>query len=376
MEETVEEPYQQSTLFETIRVKIFRLPPSLEYWFEDHPKITKNIKWQYSFEDNLYEIPETAKRSWTDWSDTEKNDLQQAFNHLWKWHKSAGTIPPSKVDLPYPPTNLQSTKNNNGAPWTAVENSYAWNLFIQNIALQLVLEIGNLLPWSIRKYNDEQLQVLFDSAAIMSRRADGSYIIGSASPCFKQYINRKSNLGASLIAPPTFAYEFLVNSGLIGATKLATIGNLLQWISNNLLPSIGGSTYLNMEKHWQYRGLPPISRMIEGSTNPSVVSETTQHWTPDSHGTTGFIRNVLRVVNIPVHISTICDLSQACFLTENLYLDNGDNLYNTDFISTEFPASDLLIDHNTYVSWFGTETINREEGCENLGRQVKELSGY
>ena len=67
--------------------------------------------------------------------------------------------------------------------------------------------------------------------------------------------------------------------------------------------------------------------------------------------------------------------SQACFITEGLYLDHGGNPYNGTFKGTGQPAPALLIDHATYLSWFGTGTDYRSEGCDKIGHQVDVLAG-
>ena len=62
-------------------------------------------------------------------------------------------------------------------------------------------------------------------------------------------------------------------------------------------------------------------------------------------------------------------------MTENLYLDHGDDPYNLDFKSTGLPAVDLLIDEATYESWFGTDPDNHDTNCSYVGNQVKVLKG-
>jgi hypothetical protein len=165
----------------------------------------------------------------------------------------------------------------------------------------------------------------------------------------------------------------LVNSSLLAATRHEIIANLLQWISDNLVHFYGYKNYGNMESHWQYRGIQPITRVIEGTT--STVTDTFEHWTAGCHGTTGFIRNVLRAANIPVQIVRICDHGLTYFITEGLYLDHGDNPYNTTFKDSGLPASDLLIDEATYTSWFGNNMENHDNNCDYIGHQVDVLAG-
>jgi hypothetical protein len=277
--------------------------------------------------------------------------------------------------LPYPPVNQANTSSGVGSPYTQVLPAYARDLFIRWIGLQLAVEIGGRVPWSVTSYNAEQLQVLFDSAAIMTRIPTGNFTIATGSAAHPNYVQRNDNLGESMIAPPWFTFAFLKNGSIVGGTRLVSIGALLQWCSANLAHFYGAFTYQETENHWQYRGNPPITSIINGTTNPTLTSSQFAHWTAGCHGTTGFIRNVLRAINIPVHISIVCGHSQSVFITENLYLDHGDDPYNQTFKATGLPASQLLIDQATYVSWFGSSTDNRSQGCNYIGHQVTVLAG-
>ncbi len=349
-------------------------PPLVRCWLRQNPDIAAAIRWQFRFQTTAYDVPESAKRPYDDWSKLEQGELQSAFDDAWQWMAAqSGVWDPAGEGLAYPPANINNTTNDAAAPWTRVDESWARDLFVRWLAFQLVIEIGGHVPWSLGGSPSEELQVLFDSASIMSRPASTGFTIATGSPGHGNYVKRKDNLGTSLIAPPWSTYAFLANEGLIGANRLDTIGRLLQWVSDNCAHYFGHFNYGETDNHWQFRGNPPITRIIEGTTNPAPGTGF-NHWTAGCHGTTGFLRNVLRAVNIPMQISTVCGHSQAVFLTENLYLDHGDNPYNLDFKATTLPASSLLIDHATYTAWFGTATDNRAVGCDKIGEQVNLLS--
>ncbi len=352
------------------------LPPSLGCWLTSHPTVAASIKWQYQFETSAYDVPETAKKAWASWSTAERQALVQAFEDAWNWwYGQADPANNLQEAIAYPPVNVNDTSNDNGSPWVAVATAYAWDLYLRWVALNLVAELGHHFSWSVLTYDASQLQALFDSAAIMSRRPDGTYNVGSGDPGHPNYVKRKDNLGGSLIAPPRSTYAFLVKNGLIGATRLETIGTVLQWVSDNLVHFYGAANYGNMDAHWQYRGIPPITRVIEGTT--ATVTNEFRHWTAGCHGTTGFLRSVLRAANIPVQIVRICSHSLAYFMTDGRYLDHGDDPYNSTFKGTGLPASALLIDEATYVSWFGADPDNHDTAtCPgNIGHQVNVLAG-
>ena len=349
--------------------------PDLAQWLNAHTRIAASIKWQYTWiSTGSYHVSEDAKKAWPEWTPEEKLSLSTAFEEAWNWfYNQADPVNNLNETLVYPPVNIhENVDTDTSNAYTSVSKEYAWELYVRWIALNLMVEIGNILPWSILDYDEVELQVLFDSSAIMRYRPLDDYTICTAVPGHANFIYREDNLGSSLIAPPRYTYAFLAKNNIIGSNRYETIANLLQWVSENLVHFYWSLTNSNAEDHWQYRGIPPITRIIEGTTIISLNSS--GHWTAGCHGTAGFLRNVLRAVNIPVHIIRVCGHSQAHFLTENLYLDHGDNPYNGTFKDSGLPASDLLIDETTYTSWFGTYTENHNNNCTYIGNQVNVLA--
>ncbi len=348
----------------------------LNFWLLTNLAVANSIKWQTVFQVNAYDVPETAKLPWPQWTPSMKDDLGAAFEQSWSWLHQPTPFQNLNETLQYPPLNISSgVANNNGTPYVSVNEAYAWDLFVRWVAWCLVVELDQWVPWSVTSYTNEQRQVLFDSAAMMSRDGGGVQGLGSGSPGHPNYVKRKDNLGGALIAPPRYTAAFLELSSLRSATRLQTISNLLQWARNNLAHFYGAASYGNMEEHWQYRGLPPIRATIQGTTYSALGQF--HHWTAGCHGTTGFLRNVLRAVNIPVQIARVCGHSQAYFMTEGRYLDHGDNPYNLDFKATNLPASALLIDQATYTQWFGANPDNHDDpaACPFIGHQVQVLKG-
>jgi hypothetical protein len=352
-----------------------RLTPDIAAWIDAHPAVADAIKWQTTFQTSAYSVPEAARSPWSAWPPWRRQALVDAFKEAWSWyHRKRKPLDNLQEAIVYPPVNLSETlADDNLSPMVVVDEAWAWEIYRRWVALHLVVELANLVPWSVLGYDATKLQVLFDSAARMSRRPGGDYVVGAANPEHPNFILRKDNRGGSLLAPPRYTYAFLAKNRLVGATTLATIGNLLQWARDNLVHFFGAATYSTMEKHWQYRGLPPITRIIEGTVYPDAIGFA--HWTAGCHGTGGFLRNVLAAVNIPVHLVIVCGHCVVHFLTEDRYLDHGDNPYNLKFKGTGLPASALLIDGATYTAWFGPNPNNHNNNCQNIGHQVDVLSG-
>ena len=100
------------------------LPESISCWLERHPDIANSIKWQTVFDTSAYDVPETAKVSWSRWTSRQQADLSDAFDAAWKWMASqSGTVSAAGERLAYRPANLYDTSNDSGSPWTAVHSS-------------------------------------------------------------------------------------------------------------------------------------------------------------------------------------------------------------------------------------------------------------
>jgi hypothetical protein len=114
--------------------------------------------------------------------------------------------------------------------------------------------------------------------------------------------------------------------------------------------------------------------------NPNVYPgfPNPEHWTRGCWGTSGFLKEVLRAVNIPVDYVGVpnpaCSHATPHFLSEGLYLSHGDDPYisywregNTSVVP---PMEDFLIDQTTYSSWFEGDP---NQACNNIGRRPIEL---
>jgi hypothetical protein len=159
---------------------------------------------------------------------------------------------------------------------------------------------------------------------------------------------------------------------------------MLDWCRWNLSHYLGSFTPQNAEYHWQYRGKAPVRRIIEGTLllDPQYAAgfPTPKHWTPGCWGTSGFLRSLLRVVNIPV-IPKVCGCGHIVpyFVGAGRYLSHGDDPYNA-LAKANFPADLLLLDEGTFANWFPFDPndpqnpADQATACQNVGRRVIDLA--
>jgi hypothetical protein len=162
---------------------------------------------------------------------------------------------------------------------------------------------------------------------------------------------------------------------MIGPTRPTTIAGLLDWCRSNLRHFIGGWDTKNVYDQWQYRGLPPVVKMIQGTKPLSAPpGSDIPHITGGCWGTTGFLRAVLRSVNVPVELVTHCGHAQPHFIEDGLYLTHGDDPYNALTRSVPpMPISEILVNQVQFDSWFGPAVPSATQ-CSNVGRRNTDLS--
>src|SRR5258705_9964928 len=237
--------------------KIHGKAPSISCWMYWNSNVADCVKWQFQAIGNSYDVDDSNKLPYKNWSGQQKTDLQKAFDGAWAWYSMPSPFINLQETLLYPPVNIhESVANDNSDPYTVVSDTWTWDLYTRYIAHQLMVEIKGLVPWSVTNYDSTALHALFNSTSICSRRPTDAtqFIIGAGAPWNANFVHRKDNLGASLIAPPRYTHGFLFNNNLIGADRLETIGKLLDWCRDNMAHFYGASNYKTMEDHWQYRG--------------------------------------------------------------------------------------------------------------------------
>ncbi len=359
---TVTDPYGTTTPSEAARLSLFQ---DLAAWLTAHPAIAGAIKWQFQPANlfNVYTPPaEGDKLPWASWSATQKADLNQAYLDVVAWYSqgasqvvmvSGGSNPTDRPTNNYPSINSDGTGT---MVW--VSPAYMWKLYLAHVAFSLMLETSRQVPWSVTDYPDATLKWLFDSTSMGWYLANGNYSLGTYGGAGLPVL-RTDNRPRTSFADPRWTYPWLKQAGILGATRLATIGNTLDWMRQNMTHFFGAETFGNDWAIWQYRGYSPLSRIVNGTVDSNTPSYGLQHWTAGCHGSTGFLNAALRVLNIPVQPIWVCGHELVYFMSEDRYLDHADDPYNQVVRASSSPSLLLLIDSATWRSRFGAdETIN------------------
>ena len=117
-----------------------------------------------------------------------------------------------------------------------------------------------------------------------------------------------------------------------------------------------------------------MTRVLDGTVQTSNPSFGAMHRTAGCWGTTGLLRALLRVINIPCKLVTNAGHAQPYFMADSRYLSHGDDPYNALTKATPpTPASEILTDQAKFDAWFGAAVSNSDK-LNNIGRRTRELA--
>ncbi len=312
---------------------------NLEYWLNQRPYIRDFINW---------ELPGGASYNYRNWTVLEKSQLTTYYYRILR-HLGAG--------LSATPT-LASTPGPSDVVSTALNRNVAWEYYLAHVAQSLVTEADIRVNWRMQSYSDDEKRLLLDSKSLFAWNSSrNAYVISF-------------DLGAATPGDPYRTYTFLLNNNLLGASRLDTVIRLIDWC-RRMVHFTGGWEASNIYDQWQYYGFPPVERIISGTPVLSRPGDPGRHRTGGCWGTTGFLRAVLRTVNIPVELVTKAGHALPHFISERRYLSHGDDPYNQLFgPEPTIPASRLPINQATFDSWFGPGVSH----LDHIGRQTRELA--
>jgi len=296
---------------------------SLPQWLKTHPQVASAML--------MDEVP------WPKWSTSDQKILL---------HDYASEEQQKSSQLPSTLPNLKSLRDLD-FPKTVFAPSQAKRLYLASVAHSLFLETHHPnSDGSIAHFSASALGILFNEREFFEWDS-----------LEKGYALNEDRSGLVSPAPPALVASFLKKNRIIARTRKATIANLIRWASD-LTHDISSAdarkagykreTAIYQDHFWHYRGFPPVSQIIAGTSQnlvPNLMREV-RHWTAGCWGTAGFFRAVLRVANIPVEIKNIQGHAVLHFPTENLYLSHADDPYNQNFknlAERPLPAEKLLL---------------------------------
>ena len=360
--------------------------PSIAWLIDKYPKVATAIKWQNIPASGPYTPPPpNCKVALPKWTATQKADLRSAFLDFCQWFTSgAHQVKMNPNGLTDRPVNVNpNVADDKVTAMQSVNPDYMWKLYIAHVAFSWAAEYTHQFPWSIGSYTNEQLRYLFDSTTMAWNIFGSRYSMG----IYDVYVPplRADNLPKTVFAPPKWTYPFLKEAGLVDTTPKDTICRVLDWMRHNMAHYQQGSNGLGGDDSfasyfavWHYRGYPPLSKIIIGTIDSNNPSMGAQHWTAGCHGSVGFLNAVLRVVNIPVQPVWVCGHELAYFMTENMYMDHGDDPYNLNVKNSSQRISNVLIDEATYKSRFSNDlTVNitdpQSPACPNVGLSASQF---
>lgn len=337
----------------------------LDCWLMHQPVIADAIQWELT--------PGRVSR-WLIWGEAEKAALRSAFVTARHWRSDGFGAWPGDPWIE-PPENQERPYLGEDEIRTVLDSEgQAWREFVAQVAVSLAGEIDAWVPWSLRDYDRAALEEIFSGVwyRYLLDRDDG----GPNDSVYPGHIVERITP-----AHPATILNFLLDEGILAATPRATIGRLLDWSRDHMRHQFitGLPVGRDLFAFWQYRGLPPVARIIEGTEvfdpERGVLASGIHSWTTGCTTTTRFWRAVLRVVNIPVTevISRqTCSHTMPYFAGEGLYLTHGDDPYGRYFVTGDFRGEELLVPSATWSRWFplGDEAT----GCRNVGRRVVDLN--
>ncbi len=343
---------------------------SLRIWLNNNSVFKEYIVWEKPDNDGLRTV-----YKFRDWTLGEQYQLYEMYELI----KNGGQTNLQEA----PPHTIDISSTSNRVYATNIDPDLAWKYFLAFIALSLVNDLENRLNWSITdttEYTEIQIRYIFDSRYYYfynetTNEYQFIYIRNDPQPD----IESSRNNGYATIGDPVRIYNYLFTNGIIGATQEETIGRMMGWCRENMRHYTYASTPDNLIKHWQYDGFPPVERVLNGTIHQDRPTEGIQHFTAGCWGTTGFLKIVMRTVNIPVQFLSVFAHAMPGFPREELYLSHGDDPYNafSSTVTPPYPPLEILIDIITYNAWFDydlTDIDDRMRVNNNLGRRTKEIA--
>ena len=325
----------------------------LGQWLLQNPRVRNAIVW---WPDGDRGVP------FIEWTREERNQLFDCYERMRSGEGYRELPPPG----PEPAGYVYSPGYGGDEmerPIDGVDFDYdfAWDLYLRFVAHSLLMETTGRLSWSIRDYSDNALSWLLDSTSLfVINRDTGRHCI-----VFRLH-------GAATPGDTVRIYRELQSRSLVTSSSKNTILYLLEWCRRNLIHStaiiedgefdVSLQTRAYFDTHWHYQGFPPTEMVFRGTFRDGRPP--LRNWTYGCWGTTGFLRAVLRVINIPV-TQGVCGHSYPKFISEGVFISHGDDPYTREM--TEYtppiPMEEILIPMDRLDEFFD---VNARR-CDGVG---------
>jgi len=319
--------------------------PDLRCWLDHNPDVAESLVWETQY---------YGGQSFAKWDVALQDNLVARFEAMWWWLQAGRTGKKPFGIMDPPPNKLADKLADSDGALTVLWDGDAWNLYCTQVATSLVVELSALVPWSLTALDPTMRAEILDSRRFFLWDDQNKGYALSFS------------VGFSLPASPDTTIDFLLSNQLVAATRRDTIGAFLSWERQNLqhLYNIKGLAG-EMEAAYGYRGFPPAATVLSGSDH---APDGFAHWIMGCYGNTGFLRSMLRVLNIPVERLFAAGHTMPRFHgMGSWYLSHGDDPYGANFWSLPpGPGAELLLSETTWNKWF-VNPINPDP-LNNVGR--------
>ena len=258
----------------------------LATWLTGQPMVATSLVW---WVEGAGWVP------WSAWPVSLHRELGDVYDAIWFGYAAI---------QPVPPENLRVLSDSWTPAFTMTE-AHARALFLSLAAQSLLVELQGLVPWSLRDQQPDALDVLLDGSKLMPWVVcvPGLGFLDPAAPIPSLCTDVAMQIatGRAIPAPGPDAWDWLVANGIIGATGVDTIANMVQWSRDNLIHFQGSWTAVVAEYYWGERGGVPVLEVLNGADpegdHPSFPGSSIGfgHYTAGCHGTNTLYREVLRV---------------------------------------------------------------------------------
>jgi len=341
-----------------------------------------------------------TRLSYANWTPAMKLRLNFEFYAAYRWLYYGTLEPFTGTAIPDVPGN-QITLSDPEPAVTLLLQSDAWNLYINNVAHSLAMEIGGFCKFSIVKYQPQDLAILFDSINFFSTGFSW-WTVAPAHTTVRAYVGywisglvvAPAQATRVMPAPAQTTFAFMVQHDIPRLAGKDVVAQLFTWgrndtlthtyedfDSNDVLLFDDGTNAIGAQTFWQFRGAPTAALIMTGTTmaypysNPEVsIVNTLQSWTIGCPCTSFFLQTVLRAHNIPTQ-TAVANLGQTghtvpFWFTLGYTMSHGDDLYDSDGWAIP-PASSnhFLVSLATFNNWFYGAQMIGSGGLANVGRQ-------